>query len=157
MDASQIPPNRPEKLLEPPELIADPSRQAIPLIKGIDYQIWQTVLAWMDLEETDFLVVEGAEDFDNLSKAEATMNQVKNLASSISLRSECVCDALRNFWIARHKNPGRRLRFRLITTATLSVEAKAPFGTSNAGLKLWNDEASYAVGRNNWKRFDANC
>ena len=105
---------QPEKISE---LQGDPSRQAVSLFKGIDYQIWQTVLAWMDLGENEILVVEGAEDFDNLSGPSATVNQVKNLASPISLRSECVCDALRNFWIARHKNPGRTIRFRLIALA----------------------------------------
>src|SRR5438876_4484016 len=101
------------------DLVADPSRQAIPLFKGIDYQIWQTVLAWIDLEENEILVVEGAEDFDVISPSGAATNQVKHLASPISLRSECICAALRNFWTTRHKNSNRSLRFRLITTASL--------------------------------------
>jgi hypothetical protein len=145
MDTSQTPPNELDKPAGPLELVADPSRQAMPLFKGIDYQIWQTVLAWMDLGENESLDVEGAEDFDNLSETSATINQVKNLASPISLRSECVCDALRNFWIARHKNPGRAIRFRLITTATLSIEAGAPFGASKLGLAVWNEEAAKAT------------
>ena len=142
MDTSQTPPNELDKPAGPLELIADPSRQAMPLFKGIDYQIWQTVLAWMDLGENESLVVEGAEDFDNLSETSTTINQVKNLASPISLRSECICDALRNFWIARHKNPGRAIRFRLITTATFSIEVGAPFGASKPGLAVWNEEAA---------------
>ena len=46
---------QPEKLSA---LQGDPSRQAVALFKGIDYQIWQTVLAWMDLSESEILVVE---------------------------------------------------------------------------------------------------
>lgn len=145
MDTSQTPLNHFDKPAGHHELIADPSRQALPLFKGIDYQIWQTVLAWMNLGENESLVVEGAEDFDTLSDTSATTNQVKNLTSPISLRSECVCDGLRNFWIARHKNPGRSIRFRLITTATFSIEEAAPFGASKPGLAVWNEEAAGAT------------
>jgi hypothetical protein len=76
MDDTPLP--QPEEISE---LQGDPSRQAISLFKGIDYQIWQTVLAWMDLGENEILAVEGADDFDNLRKSSATVNQVKNLAS----------------------------------------------------------------------------
>lgn len=127
------------------ELQGDPSRQVTALFKGVDYQIWQTVQAWMDLGENEILVVEGAEDFDSLSKSSATVNQVKNLATPISLRSDCVCGALRNFWIARHKNPGSTIRFRLITTTTFSIEAGAPFDVAKPGLELWNEEAAEAT------------
>jgi tetratricopeptide (TPR) repeat protein len=145
MDASQTPPSQSGKSSRHSELVADPSRQALPLLKGIDYQIWQTVLAWMDLCESEILVVEGAEDFDVISQSSASVNQVKNLTSPISLRSGCVCDALRNFWTARHKNPGHKIRLRLITTATFTVEAGAPFGASKPGLELWNEEALSAT------------
>lgn len=138
------PPTQPEKITE---LKGDPARQAGPLFRGIDYQIWQTVLAWIDLREDEILVVEGAEDFDTLTQSSATISQVKNLASPISLRSDCVCDALRNFWIARHKNAARHIRFRLITTADFSVEAGAPFGTGKSGLEVWNKEASEGDGQ----------
>ena len=129
------------------ELIADPSRQAIPLFQGISYQIWQTVLAWIDLDESEILVVEGAEDFDVLSATGAVTNQVKSLTSPISLRSECICEALRNFWATRHRNPSRAVRFRLITTANLTVEAGEPFGPHKRGLDLWNEEACRAAPR----------
>jgi hypothetical protein len=81
MDASQTQLNQPGKSQQSDELVADPSRLALSLFKGIDYQIWQTVLAWIDLGETDGLVVEGAEDFGTISQSLATAHQVKNLAS----------------------------------------------------------------------------
>jgi hypothetical protein len=140
MDDTPLP--QTEKLSE---LQGDLSRQATSLFKGIGYQIWQTVLAWMDLDENEILVVEGAEDFDRLNQSSATVNQVKNFASPISLRSGCICDALRNYWITRHKNAGRTIRFRLITTATFSIEAGAPFGMAKPGLELWNEEAAGTI------------
>ena len=96
----------------PVELQGDPARQAMPLLRGVDYQIWQTVVAWIDLAENEMLVVEGAEDFDVISETKAIGNQVKNLAAPISLRSVCVCEALRNFWTIRHKNPSRQIGLR---------------------------------------------
>ncbi len=120
-------------------LEGDSSRQATSLFRGIDYQIWQTVLAWMDLKETEMLVVEGAEDFDTIDEASAISHQIKDLSSPISLRSECVKDALRNFWISKHKNPGRNIKFRLITTAPLSIESGKPFNVARPGLELWNE------------------
>jgi len=142
MGANQPSPDQSDKRSGPVELVADPSRQAMPLFRGIDYQVWQTVLAWINLGESEILVVEGAEDFDILSGASATSNQVKSLASPISLRSNCVCDALRNFWTTRHKNPARGIGLRLITTASFSVEAEEPFGPSKPGLDLWNEEGA---------------
>ncbi len=133
--------NKSEKSAKYTELVADPSRQAGPLFKGIDYQIWQTVLAWVDLEDTELLVVEGAEDFDQHTESGTVTNQVKGLASPISLRSECVSESIRNYWTTRQKNQNRTVIFRLITTASFSVEAGEPFGTHKSGLELWNEEA----------------
>src|ERR1035437_1185905 len=130
---SQTPQNQPDKSAIHSELIADPSRQANPLFRGIAYQIWQTALAWIDLGENESLVVEGAEDFDVLRGTAATTNQVKNTMSPITLRSECVCEALRNFWTTRRKNPTRNVKLRLITTAGLTIEAGEPFGASKSG------------------------
>ena len=141
MDASQTPPNQSTHSNKHVVLVAEPSRQAMPLFKGIDYQIWQTVLAWIDLGEDEILVIEGAEDFDVLSETSATGNQVKNIAAPISLRSDCICDALRNFWTTRHQNSPRAVGLRFITTSDLRVEAGEPFGVAKSGLELWNEEA----------------
>ena len=102
-------------------------------------------MAWMDLKEAEILVVEGVEDFDKLKEASALVNQVKNLSAPISLRSQCVIEALRNFWIAKHKNPARTIQFRLITTAPFGIEAGAPFGSSRPGLDLWNEETAIST------------
>ena len=123
------------------ELKADDLRQAGPLFRGVAYQVWQTVSAWIDLDGQEILVVEGAEDLDRIAPGRAEVNQIKNLASSISLRSECVCDALRNYWSIRQKNPERLIRYRFITTASFARESGDPFGVPKPGLALWNEEA----------------
>jgi hypothetical protein len=133
--------DRPEPSPAQAQLQGDAARQAAGLFKGIAYQVWQTVLAWTDLKEDEILVVEGAEDFDLIRGNEGIGNQVKAIASPISLRSDCVCDALRNLWTTRHKNPSRVISLRLITTAPLNIEAHNPLGANKPGLQLWNEES----------------
>jgi len=43
-------------------------RQATDSIKGYCYQLWHTVYAWLQLEEDQTLLIEGAEDFDIIEK-----------------------------------------------------------------------------------------
>jgi hypothetical protein len=49
---------------ETPGLPTDPRRQANAMLAGCEYQVWQTVSAWLDLRANETLFVEGAEDFD---------------------------------------------------------------------------------------------
>ena len=41
------------------------------MLRGCEYQVWQTVSAWCDLGPADVLFVEGAEDFDVIGPADA--------------------------------------------------------------------------------------
>jgi hypothetical protein len=118
-------------------LVGDPKRQATGLFKGLDFQIWLTVDAWIMLEEEQVLVVEGLEDFDIIREAGGITTQAKALSQPITLRSESVIESIRNFWIAKHQNPGKAIEFRFVTTAGMGAEAGDPFGASGAGLALW--------------------
>lgn len=117
--------------------MGDPKRQATGLFKGIDFQIWLTVDAWITLGEDRLLVVEGVEDFDIVKDAGGITTQAKALSQPLTLRTGSVIDAIRNFWIAKHQNPGKAIEFRFVTTAGLTTEARDPFGTGIAGLALW--------------------
>lgn len=129
----------------PSPLNADPARQATPLFKGVDYQIWHTVLAWSDLTDEQILVVEGMEDFDVIGSGIGIGTQIKALTKPISLRSAPVVEAIRNFWVGRHSNRTKTIELRLLTTADLSIEAGEPFGPNRSGLALWNSEAKRAI------------
>lgn len=122
----------------PQPLAADISRQATGLFKGVDYQVWLTVLAWIDLAEEEMLVIEGAEDFDVVTTTAGLSVQVKALADPISFRSESVVSAIQHFWQHKQANHPRAVRFRFVTTAEAAVETTSPFGKGVAGLKLWN-------------------
>jgi hypothetical protein len=122
-------------------LVGDAKRQATGLFKGVDFQVWLTVDAWITLEEERVLVVEGVEDFDIIREAGGITTQAKALSQPITLRSESVIEAIRNFWIAKHQNPGKAIEFRFVTTAGIGTEAGDPFGAGVAGLSLWMAES----------------
>ncbi len=59
-------------------LPSDPKRQADPLFRGCEFQLWQTVNAWLRLGSDELLFIEGAEDFDVVGPESGTATQVKN-------------------------------------------------------------------------------
>src|SRR5258708_20925819 len=103
---------------QPTELIGDPARQASDLHKGLVYQIWRSVEAWISMEDDELLFLEGAEDFDVVSQQSGTAVQVKATASHITLRSEAVISALNNFWLIRYNHQDKQIWLRLVTTAS---------------------------------------
>lgn len=132
----------PEQTSYAKPLVGDPKRQATGLFKGVDFQIWLTVNAWITLEEEQVLVVEGVEDFDIIKDAGGITTQAKALSQPITLRSESVIETIRNFWITKYQNPGKAIEFHFVTTASIGTEAGAPFGAGAAGLALWTADSA---------------
>ena len=46
---------------------ADVRRQAVPSLNGYGYQIWHSVLVWLDLSEGEAIDLEGNEDIDRVA------------------------------------------------------------------------------------------
>ena len=107
-------------------------------MRGYWSQVWRSVLAWMDLVDTERLYLEGAEDFDRISGDTAETVQVKEVSRNLSLRSEDVIQAINNAWSNQQRNPNRRILFRFLTPASIGVEHGAPFGKGIGGLRLWS-------------------
>jgi hypothetical protein len=120
-------------------LINDPAREATASLRGYWAQIWRSVLAWMELGESEWLFLEGAEDFDRISGLAAETVQVKDVPGNVTLRSGDVVEAIDNAWDHRQRNPRHTIRYRFLTTAGIGVEQGAPFGTGIGGLRLWRD------------------
>jgi len=115
-------------------LQADARRQAVASIRGYAYQVALTSLAWLELNEAELIIVEGAEDFDRLGHDDE-LNQAKAVASNLTLRSAEVLDGIQNFWNAVDGNPGHKLRYRFLTTAAAGTEQGSPFPMP--GLSFW--------------------
>lgn len=119
--------------------ITDPRRQAIPPLRGYDYQVWQSVLRWITLGEGEALFLEGAEDFDVLLAGEAETVQVKETAHSghVTLNSKNVIEAIAHFWAHQKNNPDYVIRFRFLTTSERGLEQGSPFGGVR-GVDYWD-------------------
>ncbi len=130
----------------PEPLRNDPAREATGAMRGYDYQIWRSVLAWIGLVDGEDLFLEGAEDFDLIGPDGATATQAKDTARSgtVTLRSPGVVQAIGNFWAHRRRNPDRRVLFRYLTTSRVGRERPDPFGRGLPGIELWRRAANDA-------------
>jgi hypothetical protein len=138
---------------DPPLLEADVARQASDQLRGYGYQVWRSVEAWLNLQQSEVLALEIAEDFDVVCDRTATTTQVKDVAHSMTLRSPEVIAAIGNFWEHRCRNPGRQLRFRFLTTAPAGVEQGDPFGPGVPGLEAWTLAARSGQGVGRLRQF----
>jgi len=120
------------------EIQGDSKRRAPHLLKGVTFQLWHSVLAWIGLGDEDRLFLEGAEDFDVLNEESASVNQTRATAKPISLASSKVVEALGNYWKIQTLNPGRFIVYHYITTSIATVESGSPFGAQVCGIDVWN-------------------
>lgn len=121
--------------LIPPQ--GDPRREAIHLFRGIAYQVWQSVHAWLTLGREESLYLERAEDFAVDAQEKVAAVQVKLRGRNITLGSKEALDAVNSLWALQEKNSTRQLHLRFLTTAARSHEHGSPFGVLN-GLDYWD-------------------
>ncbi len=122
----------------------DHDREATDSIRGYRYQILCTVEEWINLDEGEKLYLEGAEDFDRLTEAEAISTQVKDTPSQkITLRSKDVVAAINNYWTLQERNASKSIQFRFLTTSEITTEQGNPLGMS--GVSLWNSIRSQSA------------
>lgn len=124
-----------------PSLSGDPARQAMDSMAGYDYQILRTVEAWLQLGVDEKIYIECAEDYDVIRPKEAVATQVKNSPVNITLNSEDVRDAVRNFWDLAERNAGReRIGMRFLTRGSIGKEQKSALG--EPGILVWRKAAA---------------
>jgi hypothetical protein len=119
-------------------LEANPSRQAVPTLKGYTYQIWQSVLQWLELEDNQQIFLEGAEDIDLLIEPnQAKIIQVKATATVVTLGLATTSEVINNFWEHQQKNPSIQIVFKYLTTSERGFEQGNPF-KGIKGLDFWD-------------------
>src|SRR5215217_5426179 len=99
--------------------VTNQKRQALPPLRGYDYQIWQSLNRWLSLGASEVLFLEVAEDLDVLRAGEAETVQVKETRRSgtVTLNSRDIIEAIAHFWEHQKNNPGYTIRFRFLTTS----------------------------------------
>lgn len=121
-------------------LIADPARSAADSIGGYAYQLWYSLYAWLAISDDGFLVVEGAEDVDIISRGDVQAWQIKRTESRLTLGSETAREALNNYWVLKRMNPDRNIQYHFVTTSDVGQEKDSPFGSDVQGVSLWLKE-----------------
>jgi len=127
---------------DPPPLPGDSRRQADATLLAYHYQLWHTVLAWLQLGSGERLWIEQAEDFDITGSDVATAAQVSHSPRKVTLRDPKVREAIFNCWRLHQQVGGSSFQFRYITRGEATLESGNPFGEETFGLKLWSAAAS---------------
>lgn len=119
--------------------VTNQKRQALPPLRGYDYQIWQSLNRWLSLGASEVLFLEVAEDLDVLRAGEAETVQVKETrrAGTVTLNSRDIVEAIAHFWEHQKNNPGYTVRFRFLTTSERGSEQPNNFGGMR-GLDYWD-------------------
>ena len=104
--------------------LGDSSKEAINSLRGYVYQIYQSVLAWIELEEDELLYLEVAEDFSIVAEGALKAVQVKETARSVTINSEDIISTIDSFVVLQQKNPSLKVTLRHLTTSTIGEEQK---------------------------------
>ena len=104
--------------------LGNPSREAIDSLRGYVYQIYQSALAWTELEDDELLYLEVAEDFAIVAKGALEAIQVKETARRVTINSKDIIATIDSFVELQEKNPSQKVTLRHLTTSTIGKENK---------------------------------
>ncbi|MCC0036561.1 MAG: hypothetical protein H6887_15015 [Hoeflea sp.] len=104
--------------------VGDSAREAIDSLRGYVYQIFQSALAWTELNEGEFLFLEVAEDYAVAAQNALKAVQVKETAGSVTINSDDIVASIDSFVELRERNPGMDVTLRHLTTSTIGKEKK---------------------------------
>lgn len=124
--------------LEP--LAADPKRQAAHVIGAFRFQLLETAIAWMNLSDTETLLIEIFEDFDvRAANGGARVTQVKHSTGdrALTLASKCAQDALQNFWTLSRGGQVPDVSLVVHTNMPIGTERAADLPEGATGIEYW--------------------
>ena len=77
--------------------IGDTAREAIDSLRGYVYQVYQSALAWTELNDDEFLFLEVAEDYAVAAKDALQAVQVKETAGRVTINSDDIVASIDSF------------------------------------------------------------
>ena len=114
------------------------TREAIDSLRGYVYQIYQSALAWIELEPDEFLFLEVAEDYSVVANDSLRGVQVKETSHSVTINSEDIIASIDSFVDLRQKNPKLKVELRHLTTSIIGKEKSAAHRIGNKPiLETW--------------------
>lgn len=118
--------------------MGDKAREAIDSLSGYVYQIYQSALAWIDLEPEEYLFMEVAEDYAVVATNALKAVQVKETGHNVTINSEDIIASIDSFVELRLKNPKLQVRLRHLTTSKIGKEKSTEHRIGNTPtLETW--------------------
>ncbi len=120
------------------------AREAIDSLGGYVYQLYQSALAWMDLDDDEFLFLEVAEDYTVVARDALQGTQVKRTSGAVTINSADIIASIDSFVELQTRNPQLEVRLRHITTSSIGRErsARARLGDTPT-LNSWRNVARF--------------
>ena len=118
----------------------DAARQAVHALRGYAYQVVAATLAWLNLADDGYLVLEVAEDYAIIANGALQPVQVKDTArsGSVTLVSESVVKAIESFVSFANRYADRQIEFLFVTTSEIGTERAITERPARiAGLEYW--------------------
>jgi hypothetical protein len=118
------------------------AREAIDSLGGYVYQLYQSTLAWMDLNDDEFLFLEVAEDYTVVARDALQGTQVKRTSSAVTINSADIVASIDSFVELQTRNPQLEVHLRHITTSLIARERSAATRLGNTPtLHVWRNLA----------------
>lgn len=120
------------------------AREAIDSLGGYVYQLYQSALAWMDLNDDEFLFLEVAEDYAVVAHDALQGTQVKRTSGAVTINSAAIIASIDSFVELQTRNPQLEVHLRHITTSSIGRErsASARLGDTPT-LSSWRNVARF--------------
>lgn len=103
----------------------DVAREAIDALRGYVYQIYQSALAWIELEPEEVLFLEVAEDYAVVAADALNAVQVKETGHNVTINTDDIVASIDSFIDLRRNNPQLQVRLRHLTTSIIGKEKSA--------------------------------
>lgn len=114
-------------------------RQAVRSLGGYVYQLYHSLLAWLNLADDEVLFLEVAEDHAIIRDQLVSQVQVKDdkASGNITLRSKGVLQLIESHWDLQKTNPDKTIFSVFLTTAKIGAEQGFVFPDNVSGLEYW--------------------
>lgn len=122
----------------PPIPKGDKAREAIDSLRGYVYQIYQSALAWIELEPEELLFLEVAEDYAVVAAGSLNAVQVKDTGHKVTINTEDIVASIDSFVDLCRKNPALQVKLHHLTTSKIGKEkSKEDRIGSTPTLEVW--------------------
>src|SRR3984893_11696372 len=122
----------------------DVARQAVAALRGYAFQLYGSVLAWLELKDGEDLFLEVAEDYAVVAQDALKAVQAKETLASgaVTLNTAGIKEAINSFVDLSNRNPARTVSLRYFTTSPIGLEKEVADRIEGmAGLKYWGSVA----------------